>query len=357
MNARLAVVLALGAAACGPKLATEKPAATEPAYTFPHGTHVDADVPCLTCHPMKQATKLEANVRHVKLPSNISKTAPCADCHDTEPKYKPPVRTAPFRLRFDHAAHLPRVKDDCKKCHVPPEKEDKVVKGPPMAACTGCHNHQQDFATARCMPCHVDLKGYKPETAFKHEGEWLRQHAALARPSGEACAACHDQTFCAECHSPTTTPGRPSIVFPERVERAYIHRGDYVSRHMIEAQAAPASCRRCHGSAFCEDCHTEQGMTQFSTSPFLRRPASHEQTGWANLTGTTPLHAGAARRDIASCAGCHDQGGQAVCVGCHMVGSPTAGTKAPHPKKFLSAHDREDIKSNAMCRVCHTSGT
>ena len=350
MNARVAAVLALAAAACGPKLVADKPAAPEPAYVFPHSPHVDADVACTACHPIDKATKLEGPFRHVKLPDKISKTPPCADCHDTEPKLSLPLRTTPFRLRFDHAAHLPRVKGNCKLCHVPPEKGDTAVKVPPMATCTGCHQHQQDFDTARCIPCHVDLKGYKPEGTFKHAGEWLRQHAALARPSGETCAACHDQTYCAECHSPTTTPSRPSIVYPERVDRTFIHRGDYVGRHMIEAGAAPASCRRCHGSAFCEDCHTQQGLTKFAEA--FRRPASHDQPNWAIASGGKPAHAPAARRDIVSCAGCHDQGAQATCVGCHQVGG-VAGNVAPHPKKFLSAHDAEDRKHNSMCAACH----
>jgi len=210
------------------------------------------------------------------------------------------------------------------------------------------------------MPCHVDLKGYKPETAFKHQGEWIRQHAALARPSGESCAACHDQTYCAECHSPATAASRPSITYPERVDRTFIHRGDYVSRHMVEAGAAPASCRRCHGSAFCESCHEQQGISKLDPSlgvstTNLRRPASHDQTGWATpaTLGATPLHAPAARRDIVSCAACHDQGAQATCVGCHRPGG-IAGNTAPHPKKFLSAHTADDQKHNAMCRICHT---
>ncbi|HET8541709.1 MAG TPA: cytochrome c3 family protein [Anaeromyxobacter sp.] len=362
MNPRLAMVLALAAAACGPKVSKEKPAAADPAYVFPHSTHVDADVDCKACHPMDKATKLEAGVRHVKVPANVTKIQPCADCHDKDfPAFKPPARHAPFRLRFDHAAHLPRVKGDCKRCHTaPPEQGDKQAKAPPMGACTACHEHQQDFAEARCVPCHVDLKGYQPETAFKHEGEWLRAHGALARPSGESCAACHDQTYCAECHSPQTAAGRPSIVFPERVERAYIHRGDYVSRHMIDAGANPASCRRCHGSAFCESCHELQGLSKLSpatgeTNANLRRPRSHDQDDWATpgTPGALPRHGPAARRDIASCAGCHDQGAQATCVGCHRVGSPVAGTRSPHPKKFLSAHDRGDISKNEMCRVCH----
>jgi hypothetical protein len=359
MNARVAILLGLAAAACS-RLAPEKAAKADPPYTFPHSTHVDADVACTACHTVEKSTKLPVGARDIRIPP-VTKTDPCKDCHDKELTYKPPVRQEPFRVQFDHAAHLPRVKGECKRCHAkPPEQGDKVAQGPPMATCTGCHVHQQAFNEARCMPCHVDLKGYKPETAFKHQGEWLRQHGALARPSGESCAACHDQTYCAECHSPQTAAARPSVVYPERVERAFIHRGDYVSRHMIEAASAPASCRRCHGSAFCESCHEQQGLSKLDPSlgtsnTNLRRPKSHDRADWVNVPGGgTPAHGQAARRDINSCAACHDQGAQATCVGCHRPGG-VAGDKAPHPKKFLSKHDRGDIADNAMCRICHTS--
>jgi len=353
MSPRFPVLLAfaLAAAACG-RLAQEKPAAKDPAYVFPHSPHVDADVACSACHPMEKAAKLEVSVRHVRIPANPSKQKACSDCHDTDPAIKLPARARPFRLSFSHQDHLPRVKGDCKKCHAaPPEQGEAEAKTPPMAACTSCHNHQQDFVEARCTPCHTDLKGLKPEMAFKHAGEWLRAHGALARPSAESCAACHDQTYCSGCHSPQTAAGRPSILFPERVDRAFIHRGDYVSRHMIEAGASPASCRRCHGSAFCESCHEQQGLTKFAE--VFRRPASHDQANWvvAAVAGGTPAHGHAARRDIASCAGCHDQGAQATCVGCHQVGG-IAGTN-PHPGKFRSAHDLDDVSKNDMCRACH----
>jgi hypothetical protein len=357
MNARLPILLALalGAAACGPKLAKEKPAAKDPAFVFPHSTHVDADVACSSCHAMEKATKLEAGVRHVKIPARPSKQKVCEDCHDKDPDLKIPARMRPFRLTFDHAAHLPRVNGDCKRCHAePPEAGAAEVKAPPMAACTSCHNHQQDFAQARCTPCHTDLKGFKPQTAFAHEGDWLRTHGALARGSAESCAACHDQTYCAECHSPQTAAGRPSIVFPERVDRSFIHRGDYVSRHMIEAGANPASCRRCHGPAFCQSCHEEQGLSKLVQDFRDPHPA-----GWAvpPAPGQIPPHGHAARRDISSCAGCHDQGAQATCVGCHRVGGiasdPVRNPNGPHPSSFVSKHRGEDKTKNSMCAACH----
>ncbi len=358
MNAKLtiALALALGAAGCGLKPVPDKPTATEPAFVFPHSTHVDADVACTNCHgSIEKATKLEANVRHVKIPASPSKNKACSDCHDTDPKLDIPARTKPFRLSFSHADHLPRVKGDCKRCHKDvPEAKAASYQYPSMSVCTSCHYHQQEFAQARCMPCHTDLKGYKPEMAFKHEGQWLRQHGALAHPTAESCAACHDQTYCAACHAPETAPGRPSIIWPEQVERAFIHRGDYVSRHMIDEAANPASCRRCHGSGFCDACHEQQGLSKFSTS--FRLPPSHGEPNWVTpaVPGQKPKHGEAARRDIASCAGCHDQGAQATCVACHQVGGVAGGPgQSPHPKKFLSKHDADDRQHNSMCKACH----
>jgi hypothetical protein len=345
----LAVALA---AACGYKPAVQSDAAKQPAYVFPHEPHVDGEVACAECHrDIASATQLDPAVRHVRLPANPSKQDACSGCHDTDPEMKVPARAREYRVRFSHADHLKRV-EDCRKCHQQlPERGDARPKTPPMAACTACHHHQLEFAQARCTPCHVDLKGYRPETAFRHEGNWLATHGQLARPSAESCAACHDQTYCVACHSSATAPTRLENIFPERVDRAFIHRGDYVSRHMIDAGAQPASCKRCHGSGFCESCHELQGLSKAFTGD-LRRPTSHAQTDWVGPAGSRQRHGEAARRDITNCSGCHDQGADATCVGCHRVGG-VAGARSPHPRSFLKAHDRGDIDDNAMCRACH----
>jgi hypothetical protein len=352
MNTRLSVlVLAVAAAACGYKPIVEKAPAVQAPVLFPHSTHVDADVACNACHDMSGATKLDPLVRHVNMPAQATKTKPCADCHDTEPKLKkaPARPERAFRVTFNHTEHLKKVQD-CKKCHgkLPETGDKQMPPPPPMAACTSCHYHQQEFAEARCMPCHVDLKGYKPETAFKHEGNWLAAHGSLARPSAESCVACHDQTYCANCHSSATTPALLSTIFPERVEAAFIHRGDYVSRHMVDAAAQPASCRSCHGTPFCDACHKVNGFSAGTTGGPKIRPLSHS-AGWVNNTDGG-VHKREARRDISSCAACHDQRGpQNTCTTCHASGSG----RNPHPKSFLDAHSLSDVKDNKMCKACH----
>lgn len=344
----LVVAAAAFLAACSAK-ETKPVAKADPPYVFPHSPHVDGDVDCKNCHAsILKATELQNRVRHVALPK---KSEACSGCHDEIPKITIPARTREFDVRFDHVAHLAKPNVTCTTCHTALPEAKQVERSPmSMSACTSCHKHAADFAEARCTPCHRDLKKYeKPVVAFKHAGEFLKLHGALARPTAETCAQCHEQTFCADCHSATTSPARQAIVFPEEVKRDFIHRGDFVSRHMIEAGASPASCRKCHGSQFCDSCHALQNVSPLSTNPTLRDP---HPPGWSNPAQGN-LHAAAARRNILACAGCHDHGpaaAETICLGCHQTGGAN-----PHPPGFLSKH-RGDDKAKGVCRACHISG-
>jgi hypothetical protein len=336
--------LLLALAACGLRSAPPRDAATRAPTTFPHEKHSGFE--CTDCHTeIAKSTALG----QAKLPG----VAKCEECHDRsapedKAKFTPPTRPArQYEIRFDHAAHLKRVpKGDCTVCHKSlPAPGEPWKPTPPMAACTACHNHQVDFAEARCAPCHVSLKRFplKPVTEYAHQGDWIKEHGKLAKGSAETCAACHEQTYCAQCHTPDTGPMRPEIRFPEKVESGFIHRGDFLSRHQIEAQASPASCRKCHGSYFCDSCHSEQGL---STRPGTLNPREpHPQPDWMTK-GSGNFHGDAARANIVSCAGCHDQGAASICVLCHRSGG-AAGVNI-HPPSF-----KRTDKTRPMCRACH----
>jgi hypothetical protein len=352
MNRHLLVaVSAAFLAACAAK-DTKPVAKADPPYVFPHSPHVEGDVDCKACHgAIVKDTRLEARVRHVALPKRNSDT--CNGCHDDKDfkdktKLVIPPRTRAFDVRFNHAAHLAKPGVTCTTCHKePPEAGQTKPAHLSMSACTGCHKHQADFAAGLCTPCHVDLKKYeKPVEAFRHAGDFLKLHGGLAKPTAESCAQCHDQTFCADCHSGTTTAARQSVLFPEEVQRDFIHRGDYQSRHMVEAGASPASCRKCHGSKFCEDCHTQRNLIQrFTTGP---QPQNPHPDGWGTNQGGGNFHGPAARKNIVACAACHDNGGEPICVTCHSSGGPN-----PHPPSFLSKRRTEDRTKKAMCMACH----
>lgn len=360
-RALLAAAAAAVLAACAAK--DTKPAAkADPPYVFPHSPHVENDVDCKACHAsIAKAVQLEARVRHVALPKkNLDACNGCHDDKDFKEKIKLsiPPRTRPFDVRFNHSAHLAKPGVSCVTCHkVPPEAGQTQPARLDMGACTACHNHQADFEAGRCTPCHVDLKKYdKPVEAFRHAGDFLKIHGNLAKPTAESCAACHDQTFCADCHSGATTAQRQSVLFPEDVQRDFIHRGDYQSRHMIEAGANPASCRKCHGSAFCDSCHTQRNLTQKFGGVSPPRNPHPDPAIWLSKT-SGDFHGAAARKNIVMCAGCHDDGGDAICVACHRVGGSASVSSGnpdgPHPASFVSKHRGEDRTKRAMCMACH----
>lgn len=348
MNARRSLVLAAAALAAAACTKNVKPGEVqEPAITFPHQPHVENDVDCLACHkPIQKSTQVNAAKRDISIPP---KSPVCGDCHEKQPTVVVPPRGRDYTVNFDHAAHLPRVKGDCKKCHTElPNPGMKERPSPPMSACTSCHNHQQDFVQARCTPCHRELRELVPDKAFAHVGNWLQAHGQYARPDAQTCAACHDQTYCESCHSATTVPARPSVVWPEAVERDMIHRGDYVSRHMVDAGANPASCKRCHGNPFCQACHESNGVAS------LRLPTDRDPhpPGWATDRASGHFHGDAARANIVSCSGCHDQGKGSLCVSCHAPGGIGGN---PHPAGWSSRHSFDEL-NRKPCLYCHLVG-
>jgi hypothetical protein len=357
MNRHLLVAVAAAfLAACAAKDTKPAPKA-DPPYVFPHSPHLDGDVDCKGCHAaIVKDVKLEARVRHVALPKRNSDT--CNGCHDDKDfrdkvKLVIPPRTRGFEVRFSHKNHLAKPGVVCTSCHKElPEAGQTAPSRISMSSCTACHNHQADYAAGRCTPCHVDLKKYpKPVEAFQHAGDFMRTHGALARTTAESCAQCHDQTYCADCHSAATVAGRQSVLYPEAVQRDFIHRGDYQSRHMIDAGANPASCRKCHGSAFCEACHTQRNLTQFSGM----QPINKHPDGWGTDKAGGNFHGTSARKNIVACAACHDSAGSAICVNCHKVGPSSlmggANMPSPHPSSWNRKAD--EIAKNAMCRACH----
>jgi len=154
MSPRLSLLLALAlaAAGCVSKAAKAPAPAEERPITFPHSTHVDSGVECKECHSgIEKASRLEPGQIHLAFPA---KSDLCSGCHEKIPA-APKVAFQPS-VNFNHAFHLPLVKNECARCHKklpePGMTQDPV---PAMSTCTGCHNHQKDYAQARCTPSSV----------------------------------------------------------------------------------------------------------------------------------------------------------------------------------------------------------
>jgi hypothetical protein len=318
---------------------------------FSHATHARASVACLACHEEIYDAKtmvgrfLPPEAKCLECHKEKKAQGDCGYCHRDggHPASYPAVERS---LRLSHADHIERVKEDCARCHQKlPELARAESTVPPMSTCTSCHEHATELAAGQCSSCHVDLRRFPllPVSLFSHQGDFVRQHGPIARSAGEGCAQCHDQTYCAECHARTVALPIEAK-FPERVTADFIHRADYVSRHAIEARADEGLCRRCHGQTFCDSCHTAENLTPQSSNPRSPHPPDFSFPGSPNSHG--PL----ARRDIASCASCHDQGARSICIDCHKVGGVGGD---PHPPGWSSRHPREEINRTPMCLSCH----
>jgi Cytochrome c7 and related cytochrome c len=349
MKRLCALALVLGSASCATFWWSQALPSGGDRIKAPHDAHKKAQVECLACHEeIYDATDfskryLPSEAKCLECHAEKKQQGRCEFCH-TDARRAAPWPTVEPRLQLSHATHIERTKEDCAVCHKTlPNPLRTVENAPKMAACTSCHEHKQEYQNGKCGGCHLDLRRYplEPVSMFSHQGDYLHEHARAARSTPETCATCHEQTFCADCHAQTVAM-RVELKLPERVGADFIHRNDYVGRHAVEARADAALCRRCHGTSFCESCHQAQNLTPGAASPRDPHPP-----GWS-FPGSAAFHGDEARRDIASCAACHDQGAQSICVSCHKVGGIGGN---PHPPGW--PHGRDEIARNNMCLVCH----
>ncbi len=350
-RALFAVLVCAGSASCASWLwgTAAKPYGGDQ-LKIPHEVHRAAKVECVSCHEAvfesKQLGDPVMPKEKLCLQCHAERKSDCGMCHTAAKARARGGPAAPQLLRMSHEAHIERTKEDCTVCHKElPNPLRSASARPTMDSCLACHEHKQEYDEGRCARCHVDLArfGPKPLGSFTHAGNFVREHMRPARSAPETCATCHDQTFCTDCHA-STVGLKVETKLPERVDRDFIHRNDFISRHAIEQRADPASCARCHGTTFCETCHTAQNLTPRGTNPRSPHPAGY------TLPGSSQFHGTDARRDIASCASCHDRGAQSSCVACHKVGGVGGN---PHPVGYDAQHPRSEISRNGMCAACH----
>ncbi len=314
----------------------------------PHERHRAADVECIACHEtIFDSTHLNTHdfpkeKKCLECHKDEKQKGNCAFCH-TNAEKPATVATRVSALKMNHAEHLVRVNEDCSVCHKAlPEPVHTEGLAPSMDSCRSCHVHEEQYQTGQCEVCHQSLTQYrlKPVGDFSHRGDFTKSHRLEARSPEANCGTCHEQTFCSECHAKTVAT-KIEVIMPERVDRNFIHRHDFLSRHAVEARADEASCQRCHGLNFCQSCHANNALRPGGDSTLDPHPPGF---------GQGSAHGVAARQDIVSCAACHDQGATSNCVSCHRVGG-IAGN--PHPPTWLVRHRTEEIGRNAMCQVCH----
>ncbi len=325
--------------------------------TFSHNRHlVKEGLACGDCH--SDMDKNESLDQKRAIPHENK----CMDCHDKKDNCKmchanpeQPVTLVDHRMEgmvFSHKNHLARsLPGDtspvtCETCHTEIKDATRVsdnTRPGMLEACSQCH--QKDFGRENCTLCHKpgSLGTKTSAQIWDHGGDWLNRHGGAARTSDAVCSHCHKVDTCAECHSRSNVPIRPSQLKLDRPDSLAHHRGDWLSRHPMEARLDSKSCGTCHQQSSCQQCHDRMGVSQ--TGALGSKTGPHPP-GWL-IRGSGENHGDAARRDAVSCAACHDRGAASNCVTCHRVGAPGGN---PHPPGWTSTQDKQ---SAAACTPCH----
>ncbi len=141
-------------------------------------------------------------------------------------------------ILFSHEAHE---LIECRTCHYGTTGSEQLtaVKLPPMALCFECH--EGETASDECITCHLENRqGRKPRF---HDGQWPREHGAMARSESYKCQLCHLEQDCDSCH---------------HLRRPLSHTPRWMrSSHGRMAVHERESCSTCHRSEFCENCHSQ----------------------------------------------------------------------------------------------------
>ncbi len=342
------VLLPALALACGLVASTCYVFQKPDAIIFSHKRHLSESAACVDCHgDMTQVvdmvqSRLPPMAKCLECHEDREKA--CAYCHVTPSAPEPAARNVLGGILFNHKNHAQRTKNDCATCHkrVMEAEEPRYSTRPEMLdECMQCH--KSDFRNIECTKCHTNLTELrqKPFDLFSHRGNFLEKHPIVAKGDLVVCSHCHKDNFCTDCHS-RMAPMKPSLMRSDEPDRQLIHRGDFLTTHPMDARLDGKQCLTCHRQNFCQDCHTKNGLSARG----LTNGLGPHPSGWL-VKGSGDFHGPPARRDIGSCATCHERGAESNCIGCHKVGGVGGN---PHPPGWES---RIDPQRGHACVMCH----
>ncbi len=345
---------------------------------FSHAKHVgEFGMACIDCHDAAKTSTLASD-------NLLSKKTNCQSCHEEQLNTNctychtsdDPATYVAFasprrELRFPHDVHATDENMACETCHAGMDKVDRagVRNVPSKATCNTCHDDRK--LSNACELCHTNFASLRPKGHDRTD--FAREHKFLARVSTAMCGACHTQESCMDCHNGVqlqrvNVPGRdlmttrsPRLIAIDRGQGsalAKVHDLNFRFTHGAFAKGRISDCQSCHNQAqerTCVQCHEAGGnITQVNF-----KPATHLQGGFATLgVGSGGgAHAQLARRDIESCASCHDvQGADPTCITCHADPDGIRGTNPKtHVRGFLRGTNGPwHSDPGSACFVCHS---
>jgi hypothetical protein len=282
------------------------------------GGHLTAD--CNSCHNNNYTNTLttvcfgchQSNFNQSTNPPHASINIPttCADCHTTNPGWKP----ATFAIHNNYyaltGAHLTT---DCNSCH-----NNNYTNTLPNT-CVGCHQANYNQTTnpphasisipTTCADCHTTNPGWTPATFPIHSNYYVLAgaHQTLA------CSTCHGTNYnntlpttCVGCHindyNQTNNPPHASAQYPTDCLICHNQTAWSPSTFNHDAQYFPIYSGHHNGTwSMCSDCHTNASNYQVFTCITCH---AHNQTDMDNA------HSGVSGYSYNSnaCYNCHPTG-------------------------------------------------
>ena len=346
---------------------------------FSHKLHAENGVDCADCHSaVPTSTKLSDRL----LPSHDD----CANCHDVEDEKncktchyedvnEALIQQKPDNIYFNHSLHVGKNKIKCQTCHKGISEVDYAFKAkqtnPMMEDCYSCHNNKS-VATSNCESCHVSTVNLIPVS--HRVPSWKTNHKFAANSLNANCVMCHDNSSCQECHVATNMitennsknnfykPYSPSnfVDGTKQQQITRVHELGYRFTHGMDAKGKTAECQTCHEvDTFCASCH-QGDNADYSLGGV--EPVSHLKPNFVTIgVGSGGgIHATLARRDIETCAACHDvQGADPTCITCHLDSDGIKGTNPKtHPAGFMrDTHGDWHDSDASVCYNCHTNAS
>lgn len=268
----------------------------------------------------------------------------------------------PANLRMNHKAHLDR-NIDCAQCHGRVDKLELATRDqlPRMAGCFRCHamsGAAAGEAKSACTNCHLRDPSGALKVTFStgsllppmwlhgaaHTPDWIERHKGVAGAHSDLCAACHESSYCTDCHD-------------GRVRPRNVHPNDWISMHAQGARQDNPRCVSCHQlQSFCGDCHRRVGVAR--DGPSDRRAGARRfhppPAAWTTAPRGPQHHAWEAQRNLNACVSCHSE---RDCATCHASkGVRGGGGVNPHPPGFTTSCRLPFSRNPRPCLVCHTSG-
>ncbi len=345
---------------------------------FSHQLHIEMEVECEMCHAeVAESTSLSGKL----LPSKDA----CADCHDVEDDencemchyedVNEPLPETRSELYFSHKSHIEDQSMECASCHKGLDQVDYAAESetgsPMMSDCFQCHDNNSGGVMV-CESCHVSTADLLPGT--HKQVNFNKDHKFMVLEADADCAMCHDNNFCEACHVGTImideantadnfyTPYSPHRLVDNANQQqiSLVHDLNYRYNHGVDARGKETDCATCHQTeTFCAECHNSAGTGDFALGGFV--PTSHTEPNFTTMgVGSGGgVHAEIARRDVESCAGCHDtQGADPNCIMCHVDND---GIKGTNPKTHAPGYLNNEYGDwhgdfGAVCYNCHTDG-